>query len=85
MSKRGELREEYECGMLLPIALEIHGAVCGSGEWYSHIEKHVVLLQSVIEHWEEAHGESKPFDDAVKAVLQAAVNEYHRHIQKALA
>lgn len=84
MGKRNQLREKCGDRNVPGIALDIHSAVCGSGEWYADIQDDVLLAMNIIRHWEPSHEHSKEFDDAVKAMLQAACNEYHRHMKTVL-
>lgn len=77
---RQEVRERQGERTLPGIALAIHGAVCGSGEWYTGIEQDVQLLRDAMATWQTP---TSCFDQAVLNMLDDAVLEYDLHLRQA--
>ena len=63
---------------LLGICLEVHASITGSSDPLSieRIFRNANILDLAIKHWEESPSFSKKFDDAVKSVIKATLEEY---------
>lgn len=68
---------DYKSGHLLDICLELHGNITGSSDCSTKQEliKYRDAIQLAVNTWEDSAGFCKKFDDAVKSVCQAVLEE----------
>lgn len=63
------------------IALDVHCANTGSGEWFSEYDEDVQLLKDILATWEESKYTTKngvhwkKVEDSIRAFVQAVVDE----------
>ncbi len=73
-----EARELMEPGeSLLDVCLEVHAGKTGASDPLSgdRILRNYKILRLAIQHWDEGPSFSKKFDDAVKSVISATIEE----------
>lgn len=65
-------------GNLLNICLELHMSNTGSSDVIGFTKKIflVTILEQALEEWKEGPTSSKPFDDAVKNLIEITIKEY---------
>lgn len=65
---------------LLDVVLEVHMTTTGAMERYDSDQiRDIRMLQEILLNWEPSHPQSVYFDDAVKQLVERAIEEWNRH------
>ncbi len=63
-------------GSILDMALELHGMITGASDWNEEdVSNYVFCIEEVLNTWKPAI-HHKEFDNYVKKLLEAAIDEY---------
>lgn len=78
LEKRSAILSSYGKDFsILDVCLAVHGAACGSGDWYAAIDRDVRFLRCCLETWDQpACNVNSDFDNCVRVLIKITIREY---------